>query len=255
MGTQEEGVEGEEVLMEEEGEPEAIIAERFDFTMMETFYAHGIKIDEYGERLTVKTEKLGRIMSKDFLPGEDEAAAEEEETPKDQKNAPVIPIEELTKVFYFQWRVDMLEQGNKTPKIYVGIARREFGLKVNLSTTRDVFCIYLSTGDIFGKRKWKDYYSIEPNKQPKYGHFVEGSVIGMLIDRDRGIINFFKDGNDLGQAFVDPMIKTGEFFPFIQTGCKCEISIFHPFVYPAYRAPVPYDPEAEEALEGEEEQE
>ena len=73
----------------------------------------------------------------------------------------------------------------------------------------------------------------------------------MLIDRDRGIINFFKDGNDMGQAFVDPEIKKGEFFPFIQTQCPCQISIFHPFVYPAYRPPVPEEPEYYEESQGE----
>jgi hypothetical protein len=94
--------------------------------------------------------------------------------------------------------VDVLEQGNYLPKIYIGIARESLGLKTNLSTSKDAYCIYLATGDILGKRRWKDYYHIEPDKQPKFGHFVEGSVIGMLIDRDRGIINFFKDGNDMG---------------------------------------------------------
>ena len=68
----------------------------------------------------------------------------------------------------------------------------------------------------------------------------------MLIDRDRGIINFFINGNDLGQAFVDPMIKKGDYFPFVQTYCLCEISIFHPFVYPAYRPPVPFEELSEE---------
>ena len=38
----------------------------------------------------------------------------------------------------------------------------------------------------------------------------------MLVDMDRGIINFFKDGRDLGQAFCNPEIKQGTFFPFVQ---------------------------------------
>ena len=43
--------------------------------MMETFYAHLLKIDEYGERLTSKSPNLGRIMTKEGL------TLDEEETP------------------------------------------------------------------------------------------------------------------------------------------------------------------------------
>jgi len=50
---------------------------------------------------------------------------------------------------------------------------------------------------------------------PKYGIFKIGSVIGILIDFDKGSINFFKDGNDLGEAFRNDEIKSGELFPFI----------------------------------------
>jgi len=32
----------------------------------------------------------------------------------------------------------------------------------------------------------------------KKRRFAVGSVVGMLIDMDRGIINFYKDGKDLG---------------------------------------------------------
>lgn len=45
------------------------------------------------------------------------------------------------------------------------------------------------------------------------------------------------------------MIKKGDYFPFIQTYCVCEISIFHPFVYPAYRPPVPFDELSSEPCE------
>lgn len=168
--------------------------------MTETFYAHLLKIDEYGERITSKSDKLGRIMTKEGLATEEEEVVEEydEEVPVSQVEKKIVPVEELTKVFYFQWRIDTLEQDNIIPKIYIGIAKKELGLKVNLSTSKDAFCIYLATGDVFGKRRWKDYYLIEPNKQPKFGHFVEGCVVGILIDRDRGVINFFKDGNDMG---------------------------------------------------------
>lgn len=42
----------------------------------------------------------------------------------------------------------------------------------------------------------------------------------------------------MGQAFVLPEIKEGDFYPFVQTQCMCEVSIFHPFVYPQYRPPM-----------------
>lgn len=50
---------------------------------------------------------------------------------------------------------------------------------------------------------------------PKYGFFKIGTVIGILVDFDQGSINFFKDGNDLGEAFRNDEIKSGELFPFI----------------------------------------
>ena len=86
-----------------------IVAERFDFTMMETFYAHCIKIDEYGERLTCKTSNLGRIMTKEGLHLDDEETPEGEELPEEGAQTPIIPVNEMTKVFYFQWRIDHLE--------------------------------------------------------------------------------------------------------------------------------------------------
>lgn len=52
---------------------------------------------------------------------------------------------------------------------------------------------------------------------PQYGLFITGCIIGTLVDMDRGMISFFKDGNDLGQAFVMPEIMEGEFFPLIHT--------------------------------------
>ena len=55
---------------------------------------------------------------------------------------------------------------------------------------------------------------------------------------DRGILNFFKDGKDLGQAVCQPELKTGKLFPFIQIQEVALLSIFHPTVYPLYRDPV-----------------
>ena len=52
---------------------------------------------------------------------------------------------------------------------------------------------------------------------PKYGYFVEGSIVGVLLDTDRGCINFFKDGNDLGPAYIMEELKEGEFYPLLRT--------------------------------------
>ena len=63
---------------------------------------------------------------------------------------------------------------------------------------------------------------------------------------DRGVISFFKDGRDLGEAFVSPDIKEGEFFPLVHTQVQCMISVFHPSVFPwfeNYDNPEPIPPE------------
>lgn len=73
----------------------------------------------------------------------------------------------------------------------------------------------MASGDKFSDRRWKDYYNLDGDFGPRYGHFVEGTVLGVFIDMDRGIINFFKDGMDLGQAFVQQELKYGTLYPFV----------------------------------------
>jgi hypothetical protein len=109
-----------------------------------------------------------------------------------------------------------------------------------MSRVPNVWCINLATGDKLSNIKWKDYYNLD-NENPKWGYFVEGSMVGVLVDMDRGVMNFYKDGLDLGQAFVTTDLKHGVLYPFIQCQCKCEVSIFHPFVYPAFRPPLPVE--------------
>jgi hypothetical protein len=79
----------------------------------------------------------------------------------------------------------------------------------------------LNSGDKFNARRWKNYYDIDMDQNkfaiPMHGLFTTGTVVGTLVDMDRGIISFFKDGNDLGEAYVMPEIKDGEFFPFVHT--------------------------------------
>ena len=84
-----------------------------------------------------------------------------------------------------------------------------------MSRHNTIWAINLSTGDKFSDKRWTDYYPIELEENPAFGHFEEGSVIGMLLDADRGRINFFKDGEDLGDAFVSPELKKGKFYPFV----------------------------------------
>jgi len=55
---------------------------------------------------------------------------------------------------------------------------------------------------------------------------------------DLGAIWFFKDGKDLGLAFLQLDLKQGMFFPFIQVQEKCKLSIFHPSVYPLFKDPI-----------------
>ena len=59
----------EEKAEEEDAEKEAdpIYAERFDFTFSEYFYKHNVNIDEFGERLSIKTAELARIVTQEGL--------------------------------------------------------------------------------------------------------------------------------------------------------------------------------------------
>ena len=62
------------------------------------------------------------------------------------------------------------------------------------------------SGDVFNDLKWRRYYDIngqtsiktKSGKKMKSNNVVAGSVIGMLVDIDRGYINFYKDAKDLG---------------------------------------------------------
>jgi hypothetical protein len=123
-----------------------IKAERFDFTMNEQFYALNIEVDEYGERLTAKTDQQGRVISKDGIHKDEPSYYSEEEEDWDEEQRkyvpvpkPVIPIEELVHVYYFQWRIDRLPPPQRegqpsgelepvvlNPKICIGVCRDSF---------------------------------------------------------------------------------------------------------------------------------
>ena len=54
--------------------------------------------------------------------------------------------------------------------------------------------------------------------------FGVNSVIGILVDRQNGFVNFFKDGMDLGQAFKLSREDTEEeLFPIIHFNHSCKI--------------------------------
>ena len=116
-----------------------------------------------------------------------------------------------------------------------------------------MFCISLQTGDRLQERKWKHYYDIPEDMgddkvdgvlghaEPKYGYFVQGSIIGLQLDADRGVLNFYKDGEDLGPAFVTGELRIGNYYPFFRIRTKARLSIFSPKQYPWYYE-VPVEP-------------
>lgn len=77
--------------------------------------------------------------------------------------------------------------------------------------------------------------------EPKYGYFVQGSIIGLQLDADRGMLNFYKDGEDLGPAFVTGELRIGNYYPFFRIRTKSRLSIFSPKQYPWYFE-VPVEP-------------
>lgn len=114
----------------------------------------------------------------------------------------MIPIKYQKNKFYFQYRIDALPDAESRPRIIIGVCTKEFDPDREVSRQENVWCMNLFSGDIYATKKWKSYYTIEPNeikhKGATFGLFEEASIIGMLVDRDRGFINFFKDGNDMG---------------------------------------------------------
>jgi hypothetical protein len=93
--------------------------------------------------------------------------------------------------------LDYGDEPNINPKIYIGMCKEGFRMNQDMSRVPNVWCINLATGDKLNNIKWRDYYNVD-SENPKYGYFVEGCLIGILIDMDRGTMNFYKDGLDLG---------------------------------------------------------
>jgi hypothetical protein len=119
--------------------------------------------------------------------------------------------------FYFQYRIDELNEDEKfNPKICIGVCRENFLVNQDLSRQEDVWCINCATGDKFNKKRWRSYYNIEGMSwQSEEKSFQVGTVIGILVDLDRRTLHFYKDGVDLGQAFMNMNIKDGVLYPFV----------------------------------------
>lgn len=158
----------------------------------------------------------GRVIStRAIVPPE--GAQEEEDGPMKISS---VPLSEQKAKYYFQYRIDKVpEEFNGRPRICVGVCRDNFQINQDLSRQVDVWCMNLETGDKFTKKKWRNYYGTDmrdPINPPKHGLFWQGTVIGVLLDMDRGTLNFFKDGTDLGPAFIDRKLKTHALYPFVQ---------------------------------------
>jgi hypothetical protein len=171
--------------------------------------------------------KTCRIVSKAFIAREKETIIGSEVSLDSQGNE-IEPEYEMTKVgevkraVYFQYRIDSLDQDcMRDPKIIIGLCRGgdvaddpyAFASYMELSKTAEVWAMNLNTGDKLSNKRWTSYYNLdkedvnkenaEPFPCPKYGFFTQECVVGIAIDMDRGIMSFYKDGHDLGQAFVD----------------------------------------------------
>ena len=48
---------------------------------------------------------------------------------------------------------------------------------------------------------YSNIYTDRSTERSSEKDFLYNSVIGIMLDRENGYINFFKDGKDLGQAF------------------------------------------------------
>lgn len=179
---------------------------------------------------------------------EDESEAEQEPAePTSQwvfPPADQLPLKYQKNKYYYQYRIDELPEGEQAPPIIIGYSKANFDPEQDFKCQEDLWCMSLQTGDKFTRRKWKQYYEIDLENQagpPRYGLFEAGTVIGVLLDTDRGAVSFYKDGNDLGLAFLSDDLKDGEFLPFIRTQCQCKLSLFSPKQYP-WVADVPVEP-------------
>ena len=106
------------------------------------------------------------------------------------------------------------------PRVIIGVCRDTIMPSTDLHRSNDCFGMSLNTGDILTNRRWKDFYPAEQvdengDPNPPKGVFKVGTVIGVLVDMDRGIVAFYKDKEDLGTACVQKSVQYGALFPFV----------------------------------------
>ena len=131
---------------------------------------------------------------------------------------------------YWQFRLSGV---GSNPNVFIGVTDHNFRVNDVLVKQDRVWCINLASGDILGHRKWRQYYEIDDSdsdeeskieedanqtqfkKVESSKSFVDGSVIGVLVDQKRGNLSFFKDGEDLGVAFTSIDLCKHQLYPFI----------------------------------------
>ena len=100
------------------------------------------------------------------------------------------------------------------PKVLIGLCKSTFDTTKDVSRQTNVWCINLNSGDVLSNGRWRQYYNVDENDEnihpfnmtPQKSEmeadfdikFGINSVIGILVDRQNGFVNFFKDGMDLG---------------------------------------------------------
>ena len=193
-------------------EDKRILAQRFDFDFLSPAKIKNIKVDEKGVKLSSNSNELATVVAKRGIYWKQKEPTVEEEKEVDINNLAQESEKETDDTFarlraqlnkyYFQFRIDELPEGNRHPRIVVGVCNSSFDINKELSRQTDAWCFTFYSGDKFTGKRWKNYYDTDEQdhikEPPKYGFFQVGSVVGLLIDLDRGIINLYKDGNDLG---------------------------------------------------------
>lgn len=103
----------------------------------------------------------------------------------------------------------------------------------------NVWMISLYSGDKYVFPIWQNYYNNEDDDDDPspLGQMVNGSIIGVLLDMDRGYLTFFKDGNEMGVAFSSTELRCGDFYPMVLSMDECQVHIFHPTSHPFYIPP------------------
>ena len=214
-----------------------MFAQRFDFRINNKYRIANVIVDPDGERFETVSPLQATLVSRNAIQFSQEAPLAQKQTRES------IKLQFQKSKFYFQIRVDALH-GKVNPRVCFGLCQADFLVNQDLSKQQNVWCLNLNTGDVYHNRKWREYLDLDEEvykpklkQRVKVNQITEGTILGCLLDMDRGLVNFYKNGKDLGQAFCQPSLQKGPFFPFIQAFQVCKLSIFHPSVYPHFKDP------------------